>query len=526
MFVHSFLTVNNSLVREALDGTSNTSIMMGVLIALYGAFLILLSFYGGHRYVLLFNYLRSRRKKTEPVGRYADEDLPGVTVQLPLYNELYVVDRLLESVSQLDYPRDRFQIQVLDDSTDETVDLVRAAVVRLRADGLDIEHVHRSDRTGFKAGALENGLKSAKYDLLAIFDADFRPEPDFLKQMVHYFTDPLVGAAQSRWGHMNEEQSLLTQTQGLMLNGHFMIEHPGRNKNGLFMNFNGTGGLWRRQAIVDAGGWHHDTITEDLDLSYRAQMAGWKVAYDADVVCPAELPVEMNAFKSQQHRWAKGSIQTMLKIIPQLMRSSHPFRIKFEGFMHLTSNLAFLVMVPMCLLSFPMLVMRARIADGTIGLIVDVGILLCATASVVVFYTATQMVGYKSWWKRWYLVPTLMAVAVGLTVNQAKAVFEAVIGNESAFVRTPKFNQDGTSKGNSGWLAKRYRGARGLVPILELLFALYFTVSLGYCIRQQLWMTVPFVMIFFTGFWYVSLMSLFQGRRRVVTVADPAPAGA
>ncbi|HMS17828.1 MAG TPA: glycosyltransferase [Planctomycetota bacterium] len=474
--------------------------------------MVLLSVYGGHRYMLLFHYLRGRKRPMPPARTYEASELPGITVQLPLYNEMYVIDRLLSSVAELEYPRDRFEIQVLDDSTDETVDIVRRRVHELKASGLNIVHIHRTDRTGYKAGALANGLKSASHDLIAIFDADFRPEPNFLLQLVHYFTDPKVGAAQSRWGHLNEEQSTLTKVQALMLNGHFLLEHTGRTRCGLFMNFNGTGGIWRRQAIEDAGGWQHDTITEDLDLSYRAQMKGWRIAYDPGIVCPAELPVEMNAYKSQQHRWAKGSIQTMFKVLPALLKSTQPLGIKLEGFMHLTSNLAYLVMVPMCLLSLPMLILRARIVNGNVGVLVDIGILLCATASMLVFYTVTQMVGYQQWWKRWGLVPMLMALGVGMTVNQAKAVFEAVIGNQSAFVRTPKFNLDQGSKGNA-WAAMRYRGVRGWAPWVELFFALYFTISAGYCISHSLWMTLPFVMIFFTGFWYVCILSLFQGRR-------------
>jgi hypothetical protein len=322
---------------------------------------------------------------------------------------------------------------------------------------------------------------------------------------------------------LNEEQSTLTKVQGLMLNGHFMLEHPGRNRNGLFMNFNGTGGIWRKAAIVDAGGWQHDTITDDLDLSYRAQMKGWRIAYDNDIVCPAELPVEMNAFKSQQHRWAKGSIQTMFKIVPTLLRSKQPLTVKLEGFMHLTSNLAYLLMVPMCLLSLPMLILRARIVDGQLGMIVDLGVLMCATASMLVFYSVTQVVGYRQWWKRMGLIPMLMALGVGMTVNQAKAVFEAVIGNQSAFVRTPKFNLDQASKGNA-WATKRYRGVRGWAPWVELFFAVYFSISVGYCLSSGLWMTLPFVLIFFTGFWYVAILSLFQGRASRATSAEPAPA--
>ncbi len=524
MFGHSILVFNNSLLREAIDGPAGSTLLVAVLVGLYGFILLTLSLYGGHRYMVLFNYLRGRKRQPQPLRRFEEDELPGITVQLPLYNEMYVVDRLLDAVASTDYPRDRLHIQVLDDSTDETVEISRRAVERVRALGFQIDHIHRTDRTGFKAGALANGMKSAKFDLFAIFDADFRPEPGFLREIVHYFTDPQVGVAQSRWGHLNEDQSLLTRVQGLMLNGHFMIEHPARNRNGLFFNMNGTGGLWRRQAIEDAGGWSHDTITEDLDLSYRAQLKGWKFVYNPDIVCPAELPVEMNAYKSQQHRWAKGSIQVMLKVLPALLRSKQPLAVKAEGFFHLTTNLCFLLIVPMCMLSLPMLVLRARIVDGTLGMVVDVGILLCATASVMVFYTFTQVVGYRQWWKRLYIVPMFMALGVGMAVNQFRAVFEAVIGHKSAFVRTPKYNLDALSAGAAGWRAKRYRGVRNWVPYVELMFAIYFTISVGYAIQQGLWGTVPFILIFFVGFWYVALLSLLQGRRRAAAPPVPVPA--
>lgn len=526
MFGHSVLVFNNSLIREAVDGPDQSSLLMAILVGIYGLILLTLSVYGGHRYTLLFNYFRSRKRQPQPLARFTDEELPGITVQLPLFNEMYVVDRLLEAVSGIDYPRDRLQIQVLDDSTDETVQISERAVARVKKAGFDIEYIHRTDRTGYKAGALENGLKAAKHDLIAIFDADFRPTAGFLKEIVHYFSDPKVAVAQGRWGHLNEEQTLLTRVQGLMLNGHFLIEHPARNRNGLFFNFNGTGGLWRKEAIVDAGGWQHDTITEDLDLSYRAQMKGWKFVYDPDIVCPAELPVEMNAFKSQQHRWAKGSIQVMFKVLPDLLRARVPFLNKIEGFFHLTSNLCYLLVVPMCLLSLPMLVLRARIANGTLGLVLDIGILLCATASMVVFYTVTQAVGYRHWWQRWHLVPMMMALGVGMAVNQFKAVFEAVIGHKSPFVRTPKYNLDASSQGSAGWLTKRYRGARNWVPFVELFFALYFTASLTFAISERLWGTIPFVMIFVVGFWYIAVLSLFQGRQRTKQALQPAPAAA
>jgi cellulose synthase/poly-beta-1,6-N-acetylglucosamine synthase-like glycosyltransferase len=526
MFAHSFLVFNNQLVREAVAGPGETSFFMVFMVTLYAVILGALSLYGGHRYVLVMRYLRQRKNQPRPQGRFSEEELPGITVQLPIYNELYVIDRLLDAVGALDYPRDRLQVQVLDDSTDESMDVAARAVERWRRQGLDVSYLHRCDRTGYKAGALEGGLKKARHELIAIFDADFCPEPDFLRKMVHYFTDPKVGLVQSRWGHLNEEQSLLTRVQSLMLNGHFMVEHPARNRSGLFFNFNGTGGIWRREAIEDAGGWEHDTITEDLDLSYRAQMKGWQFIYDPEIVCPAELPVEMNAFKTQQHRWAKGSIQVMRKILPRFLKADLPFKVKLEGFLHLTGNLCYPLMFTMCVLILPMMVLRARIADGTLGAIIDLVVFLSATASVITFYTFTSVVAHRRWGRRMHLVPMMLALGIGLVVNQARAVIEALRGHQSPFVRTPKFNQDASSRGNS-WLQLRYRGAVNWSLALELAFSLYFTVVVAFAVREQLWSSLPFLLLFFIGFWYVSILSLAQSslirRRRPVEPPVVAP---
>lgn len=523
MFAHSFLVYNNSLLREAVDQGPEGSWLATGALWLYLSVLVLLAVYGAHRFLVVGRFLASARKQPKPARRFAEEELPGVTVQLPLFNELYVVEQLLESVSRIDYPRDRFQIQVLDDSTDETVDIARRVVERLAATGLDIEYVHRTDRTGFKAGALDNGMKSAKHDLIAIFDADFRPEADFLHQIIHYFSDEKVGVAQSRWGHLNEDQSLLTKTQALMLNGHFLVEHPARNRTGLYFNFNGTGGLWRRQAIEDAGGWEHDTLTEDLDLSYRAQMKGWKFIYDPSIVSPAELPAEMNAFKSQQHRWAKGSVQVMLKLLKTVLKNPVvPLRQKVEAVFHLTGNLAYVLMIPMILLTPVMFVMRNQFGAEASGnfLWADILIMTLASGSMVAFYGAAQLVSHEQGWKRLYLVPALMCLGLGLAVNQARAVFEALIGQESPFVRTPKFNIDGTAKSQGAWKSKKYRGVQNWVPIAEVILAVYYGLTLCWAIYTKTWGALPFLMLFAGGFTYVSALSL--GQRRAKKAAAPA----
>lgn len=522
MFAHSFLVFNNRLIREALGGGDETSLLAFFLVSLYGTVLVVLSFYGGHRWMLMAKYLRGRGRRVSAPPSTPEEELPGITVQLPIYNEQYVVDRLLDHVGALDYPRDRLEVQVLDDSTDDTTRLVQAAVARWRRKGLDVTFLHRGERKGFKAGALDAGLKRARFDLVAVFDADFCPQPDFLRRLVPHFRDPRVGVVQARWGHLNGEDSLLTRVQGMMLDGHFLVEHPARNWNGLFFNFNGTGGIWRRQAIEEAGGWEHDTLTEDLDLSYRAQLKGWRFVYAADVICPAELPVEMNAFKCQQHRWAKGSVQVMKKLLPRLLSSDQPLRVKLEGFFHLTGNLCYLLMLVLCLLMYPMILMRARITDGTLGFAVDLGIFLCATASVIAFYAFSQVVGYRDWWRRVLMVPMMLAVGIGIGLNQARAVLEALLGRESEFVRTPKYNLGGGEDRRS-WVTKTYRSVRNLQPWVEMAFALYFTLTVGYAVGEALWGTLPFLMLFFVGYWYVAILSLTQGRRAASDAPAPSP---
>ncbi|MEO8352745.1 MAG: glycosyltransferase, partial [Chthoniobacteraceae bacterium] len=317
----------------------------------YFAVLVGLSLYGLHRYVIVYLFLKNRRRAPQPLAHF--ETLPRVTVQLPMFNELYVVERLLDSVAGLDYPRDRLQVQVLDDSTDETTEIAAKKVAELQAGGLDIELVHRTNRSGFKAGALSNGLATCKGEFILILDADFVPTRDMLLKTVHYFTDDKIGMIQTRWGHLNRTFSLLTRVQAMFLDGHLLLEQTARSRSGRFFNFNGTGGLWRRSTIEDAGGWQHDTLTEDLDLSYRAQLKGWRFIFLPDLVTPAELPVDMNGFKSQQHRWTKGSIQTCLKLLPKVWRAELPLLVKIESTAHLTSNYAYLLLFCLCVLMHP-----------------------------------------------------------------------------------------------------------------------------------------------------------------------------
>ncbi|MDO8793189.1 MAG: glycosyltransferase family 2 protein, partial [Vicinamibacterales bacterium] len=301
-----------------------------LILAIYFFVLVILAVYGWHRYYLVYLYMKNKDRQPVPAGPM--ETLPRVTVQLPIYNEMYVADRLIDAVCRIDYPRDLLEIQVLDDSTDETTAVAQQAVRRNADIGINIVYLHRSDRTGYKAGALEAGLQVASGEYVAIFDADFIPTVDFLQRTVPFFVDPKIAMVQARWGHINQDYSLLTKIQSILLDGHFVLEHGARNRAGHFFNFNGTAGIWRRTAIADAGGWQHDTLTEDLDLSYRAQVRGWKFIFLQDLVAPAEVPVEMNSFKSQQHRWAKGSIQTCRKLLPKILRSNLPIGVKAEAF--------------------------------------------------------------------------------------------------------------------------------------------------------------------------------------------------
>ncbi|MEN9798444.1 MAG: hypothetical protein RL653_2140 [Pseudomonadota bacterium] len=492
------------------------SIVETVFLGVYFSLMCVLAVYGSHRYRMAFLYYRHKFKLPTPNGKLAA--LPRVTVQLPVFNEMYVVERLIESVCKLDYPRDHLEIQVLDDSTDETCGIARACVERQRALGHNVVYIHRENRYGFKAGALEHGLKTAHGEYVAVFDADFVPSPDFLRRTVPFFADKKVGMVQVRWGHLNREYSVLTQAQSIFLDGHFIIEHTARNRAGCFFNFNGTAGIWRRDTIADAGGWQHDTLTEDLDLSYRAQLKGWQFIFLPEVISPAELPVDMNAFKSQQHRWAKGSIQTARKLLPTILASDLPFVVKREAFFHLTNNMAYLLMV---LLSVLMpLSMVVRFSHGLHEtLLVDLPLFLSATASVAFFYVATQRELGLGWWDRLKYLPFLMSLGIGLAINNAKAVLEALLNQQSSFARTPKTGAEGKSV--RAPVKKSYLGAKTLLPLVELGFGIYFTGAVAYAWQKEIWTSLPFLVLFQVGFLYVGLSSVLQGRVGGSAVAAP-----
>jgi cellulose synthase/poly-beta-1,6-N-acetylglucosamine synthase-like glycosyltransferase len=475
------------------------------ILGLYFLTLVILAIMGFHRYVMVWLYFRHRDKKALPAPLPAE--LPRVTVQLPIFNEMYVIDRLLESVTQIRYPKDRLEIQVLDDSTDETTSIASRAVEHYRERGFDIHHLHRSDRTGYKAGALDAGLRTATGEFVFIFDADFVAPPDILEKTLGHFADPKVGMVQARWGHINRDYSLLTEVQSIMLDGHFIMEHGARSRSGRFFNFNGTAGVWRREVIADAGGWQHDTLTEDLDLSYRAQMRGWRFVYLPDLVSPAELPVEMNAFKTQQQRWAKGSVQVCKKLLPRVLASDLPWREKVEATFHLTANLAFPLMVLLAGLMFPAMIMRYNMGFAEM-VVVDVPIFLAATASVCSFYVISQKEQFPTTWKsKLRYIPAVLGIGIGLSINNALAVIEGLFGKPSEFTRTPKYRIEGAG---DSWKQKVYRGKANWVPYAELALASYFTFVSLYAVAYGLVGTLPFIAIFQWGFFYTSGMSLAQ----------------
>ncbi len=483
----------------------------------YFVVMVILAFYGIHRYQLVWLYYRNKGKEarwSEPPARFAEGDLPFVTIQLPIFNEQYVVDRLVDACCRLEYPRDRFEIQLLDDSTDETRAVAVAVVERYAAGFGDLApqpifYLHRTNRHGYKAGALDAGLDVARGEFVAIFDADFVPQPEWVMQVIHHFAEPGVGMVQTRWTHLNRDYSFLTQVEAILLDGHFVLEHGGRSRAGVFFNFNGTAGMWRRNVIGEAGGWQHDTLTEDTDLSYRAQLIGWKFKYLQDVECPAELPIEMTAFKTQQARWAKGLIQTGKKILPRVMASDAPWHTKLEAWYHLTANISYPLMIVLSTLLMPAMIIRSW--QGYIQMVlIDLPLFLASTMSVSSFYLVSQKELHpKTWWKTILYVPFLMALGVGLTITNTKAVMEALFGVQTAFARTPKYRVE--KKGERSQ-AMKYRKRLGVVPWIELALGCYFAYTVWYAVSTENFFTVPFLLLFVLGYWCTGLLSLLQGR--------------
>lgn len=496
--------------------------MQIVLCVAYFLVLGLLASYGLHRSHLVFTCWRNRKKLAiTKLGVPAltadfstdhadDAALPHVTIQLPLYNEATVAERLLDYTARIEYPRSKLEIQVLDDSNDETAALVRRHVARLAETGLDVVYLHRTDRTGYKAGALDAGLKVAKGELVAVFDADFLPEPDFLRRVVpHFLEDTNVGMVQARWGHLNREANLLTRVQALMLDGHHLVENRARYASGWLFNFSGTGGMWRKQAIHDAGGWQHDTLTEDLDLSYRAQLFGWKFVYRENVVTPAELPEDVSAFRAQQFRWAKGTVQTARKLMKRVMTSDLRLGQRVEAFFHLTPHFAYPLMVLLSVLLLPALILMPATNPVTM-LIVDLPLCIGTTGSLAAFYAMAESAQGRSRWAAIRLLPALLALGAGLAPHLSKAVFDGWRGMAGEFVRTPKA---GSTK------AVRYR-ARADLPFVEIGLALVSIAAVVASVETGHWFATPFAMLFAAGYSYVATLVVheqFARRAAVVT---------
>jgi cellulose synthase/poly-beta-1,6-N-acetylglucosamine synthase-like glycosyltransferase len=492
---------------EGPDDAMNDFVAAVLAWALIAAYLLVVSIicvYGVHRWWLLWTLARSRRVVVpEMTGR-----LPSVTVQLPMFNEAVVAERVIEAAAGIDYPRELLEIQVLDDSTNECAAIARACCDRLRAGGTNVAYLHRDDRTGFKAGALESGLHVAKGELLAIFDADFVPPADMLRRIVPEFADENVGMVQARWTHLNRDDSILTRAQAMLLDGHFVIEQTARARAGRWFNFNGTAGLWRKACIVDAGGWQHDTLTEDTDLSYRAQLRGWMCRYRPDIECPAEVPPTVRAFLSQQHRWNKGLIQTAKKLLGTILKSDAPLGHKVEAWFHLTSPLVHLLMLLLITL-----IALTSLAPLTLPglpewpwMMLGILFLVLGTVAASAFYVASQRQQGRSLVGTILMLPVLMAVGAGVSVANSRAVIEALAGLQSPFVRTPKFN--GSRRGDLDPAAKR-KGARVPTGSIETVLGVLLVVGAAVSFNEPVVLaSAPFVMIFAAGYLCIGVGAL------------------
>ncbi len=483
-----------------------------IILFIYGLCLVLIFFYSVLQLSLAIAYVRNKKRKKKKVT-FDPANAPMVTVQLPMFNELYVAERIIETCAAFDYPKDKLQIQVLDDSTDETKDVIAKKVAEVAARGINIQHVHRVDRTGYKAGALDAAMDEVQGDFIAIFDADFVPEPDFLQKTMPYFEDEKIGVVQTRWGHINKDYSILTELQAFGLNGHFAIEQGGRNAAGHFINFNGTGGVWRKKCIEDAGGWEHDTLTEDLDLSYRAQMKGWKFQYLEDVVAPAELPITMSALKSQQHRWMKGGAECFIKMWKRLLTAKDVrFSDRLHGLSHLFNSSVFLFILTLSLLSLPILHVKDSFSD--LNLILQfMAIFILSTVFLMFYYwnayrdkTANTFMSFIRFVGRFF---QFLIVSMGLSLSNTVAVIEGYLGIKSSFVRTPKFNVSKKSefKGN-----KYDKKSLSIINIAEgILMVVFGFTAINRAIYGDLGM-VPFHLMLAIGYGLVFFYTIKEVR--------------
>ncbi len=468
---------------------------------------------------MIFLFLRKNKKESSTNqeflklfwSNHGKNRLPKVTTQLPIYNERHVVERLIKAIVNIDYPKELHEIQVLDDSNDETKSMVSDLVNKYREMGFNIKHVVRRDRDGFKAGALNLGLEKAEGEFLAIFDADFVPDKDFLYQTIPFFYErPKVALVQTRWGHINRNYSLLTIAQSIGMDGHFIIEQGARAWNGLYMNFNGTAGIWRREAIIDAGGWNFDTLTEDLDLSYRAQLKGWKTKFLFDVVAPSELPIDINAYKSQQHRWAKGSIQTAKKLLPQIYKTNETLIKKVEAFIHLNQYMVHPMMIILALLSLPLIILlKPQISSMSVSLtmIIFMFLIFMGAFAPTFLYIVAQKKGYRDWQKRCLFIPVLMVIGCGIAINNTKAVLEALLNIKSDFIRTPKY---GVIKRGRNILVKNYSLSLQVFFVSEILLSAYCFIGFMQYTSNKKFVFGPFLLMYAIGFLYVGTLSIFQ----------------
>jgi len=490
------------------------------ILVVYAIAILFIFSYSIAQLTLVISYLKqkSSSKKEKKISELIDDDeLPLVTIQLPIYNEMYVAERLLNSVASLDYPNEKLEIQVLDDSTDETVDIIDRKVQRLFSEGKNIFHVRRATREGFKAGALAYGLKSAKGEFIAIFDADFLPEKDFLKKTIPAFKDEKVGVVQTRWGHVNEKYSLLTRLQAFGLNAHFTVEQTGRNAAGYFINFNGTAGIWRKICITDSGGWESDTLTEDLDLSYRAQLHGWEFVFMEEVSTPAELPVTMSALKNQQYRWNKGAAECAKKNLPRVLKQSRlGFAKKFHAAFHLMNSTIFIAIIITSLLSIPLLIIKNEFRNFH-WVFTIVSFFLAAFAILGIFYL-TASVQYDKKFARnvWQFIisfPLFLSMSMGLALHNAVAVIEGYAGRKTSFIRTPKFN---IVSPNDKWNQNRYLvKSVSWVTIAEGFMSLYFIYGIFLGIQLRDYGLIPFHFLLAIGFGSVFCYSVSHSLRTI-----------
>ncbi len=495
-----------SLLNNPFAGIHQLSWFDYLLLIPYFGLLCILSVYGLHRYDIIRTYFKYRKNATkEPAARFAE--LPRVTIQLPIYNERYVIERLMDEVTKIEYPKELLEIQVLDDSTDDTHAYAEALCERYRALGFPVEYHHRANREGFKAGALAEGLKTSTGEFVAVFDADFVPPTDFLLRTIHHFSDPTVGVVQTRWSYLNRDYNFLTEVEALLLDGHFILEHGARSRAGYFFNFNGTAGILRRRMIDDAGGWQADTLTEDSDLSYRAQLRGWRFVYLPGLDCPSELPVEMHGFQVQQSRWAKGLTQVAKKILPQVVRAKLPWRVKAEAFLHLTPNISYPMMIVVSALMLPVMIVRFYM--GVFQMVfLDLPLIAASFWSISAFYVvAYRELHPKNWKRSVYLLPMLMMIGVALTIINTRAVLEALAGIRTAFVRTPKYALEGRTVNLEH---KQYRRKSGWLPYIEIAVGSYFLYMIYFAINTYNYFTIPFLALFTSGYYWAAFATLYQ----------------